>query len=609
VTISEVRCCKSLTLYARIQKVFGVAPFELIPPPDPRMLYIMSHLNLRKTLSLGKKWSVGVGLSGDRVGIPASAFEPSVGRVVGGVEAGIAASTLRICGRLNRRTENERSFAKHLKRRGCCVSNAAENLLEKINTYMLNAEMPNAQARSLTSLPLEEALDPEESTSAHAYELTAFSPTGGQVYGDDTSLEEPLLKMAAKCHEAVSYAAQTDVKQLSKERGSRKSLDDTPNLVDETRGYLEQHLEERDPHVSSVFDSNLAQDSVNNLEEKSVVRDFVGCEDYQDEDEYEYLTASSLPFRNTVGGVPPKKKSKRTTIESTDDENPQKKSRWQLDYSKAIKPTKDDVLCGRGGHANTHPGNICIRKKALELLPEYNISSHKYKKHITVRLVNTVTESKHRFLKKGQDGEWYRVLNPMKKASQLFRDAAPSPNKANQDKSEESEVASPRLMDVGWQDINLISKTSEEFKNEYPFDHQAADFLYETILIDELPTCQPHCINDRLVIDMACPLEHTKDDVLFGRDDKIKLHPGNIRFRQKAKELLERYNRCSNENKEIVALELVDSVISEGNFFLAKGPGEKWYHVVGDAPRKKASQIFRDIRNPRLKEHKQVRGR
>lgn len=197
---------------------------------------------------------------------------------------------------------------------------------------------------------------------------------------------------------------------------------------------------------------------MNNLEEKSVVRDFVGCEDYQDEDEYEYLTASFLPVRNTVGGKPPEKKSKRTTIESADDENPQKKSRWQLDYSKAIKPTKDDVLCGRGGHANTHPGNICIRKKALELLPEYNISSHKYKKHITVRLVNTVTESKHRFLKKGQDGEWYRVLNPMKKASQLFRDAAPSPNNANQDKSKESKVASLRSMVVGWQDIDLINK-------------------------------------------------------------------------------------------------------------------------------------------------------
>ena len=36
------------------KEVFGVLPTQLVLPPDPtRMLYMMSHLSLRETLSLG----------------------------------------------------------------------------------------------------------------------------------------------------------------------------------------------------------------------------------------------------------------------------------------------------------------------------------------------------------------------------------------------------------------------------------------------------------------------------------------------------------------------------------------------------------------------------
>lgn len=52
----------SLDVYLPKKKVFGVAPFELHPPPDPtRMLYVMSHLTLRETLSLGKNGRRGAG--------------------------------------------------------------------------------------------------------------------------------------------------------------------------------------------------------------------------------------------------------------------------------------------------------------------------------------------------------------------------------------------------------------------------------------------------------------------------------------------------------------------------------------------------------------------
>ena len=46
----------------------------------------------------------------------------------------------------------------------------------------------------------------------------------------------------------------------------------------------------------------------------------------------------------------------------------------------------------------------------------------------------------------------------------------------------------------------------------------------------------------------------------------------------------------------------MESVTSAGHYFLDKGPGGKWYKVVGNAPRKKASQAFRDALREVLKD-------
>ena len=105
------------------------------------------------------------------------------------------------------------------------------------------------------------------------------------------------------------------------------------------------------------------------------------------------------------------------------------------------------------------------------------------------------------------------------------------------------------------------------------------------------------------MIDLARPLEKYDDNyVLYGKGGKINQHPGNIRLRQEAVKLLERYNKCNclNENKKIVAEELLETVTRMGcHRFLDIGPGGKWYPVVGSAPGKKVKQIFRDFRNTR----------
>jgi len=101
-----------------------------------------------------------------------------------------------------------------------------------------------------------------------------------------------------------------------------------------------------------------------------------------------------------------------------------KKKRRELDETVAIDPTDDDVLFGRGGYTNSHPGNIRYRAKALELRPWYEASSKEEKYNISELLIESVKAEGGRFLEKGKDGLWHEVLynGARKKASQQLRE-------------------------------------------------------------------------------------------------------------------------------------------------------------------------------------------
>ena len=101
------------------------------------------------------------------------------------------------------------------------------------------------------------------------------------------------------------------------------------------------------------------------------------------------------------------------------------------------------------------------------------------------------------------------------------------------------------------------------------------------------------------VIDFSTPIEPTEGDILFGRGGDINKHPGNVRFREKARELAPTYEACgdykdSNEEKYKVSEDLVDCMKAENRRFLEKGPNGLWYEVLGNGIRKKASQALRE---------------
>lgn len=63
--------------------------------------------------------------------------------------------------------------------------------------------------------------------------------------------------------------------------------------------------------------------------------------------------------------------------------------------------------------------------------------------------------------------------------------------------------------------------------------------------------------------------ECTSEDVVLGRGSKISSHPGNIRFRELAKEKAPKYNGCKSKvDKKAIAKELVQEIESSGARFL-----------------------------------------
>lgn len=85
-------------------------------------------------------------------------------------------------------------------------------------------------------------------------------------------------------------------------------------------------------------------------------------------------------------------------------------------------PGKLDILKGRGGLTNHHPGNVKFRNEARKLRSEYkHADTTRHQKYLfSLDLVNRVKAYGGRFLEKGKDDLWYEMDEKAarKKASQ-----------------------------------------------------------------------------------------------------------------------------------------------------------------------------------------------
>ena len=95
-----------------------------------------------------------------------------------------------------------------------------------------------------------------------------------------------------------------------------------------------------------------------------------------------------------------------STTSVTSKGSKKKRKKRMIDESRSVTPTDDDVLFGRGGFTNTHPGNIRFRQKALELRGWYELptTTKEEKCHISDLLRVVARGYRERSKEEGQSG-------------------------------------------------------------------------------------------------------------------------------------------------------------------------------------------------------------
>ena len=107
-----------------------------------------------------------------------------------------------------------------------------------------------------------------------------------------------------------------------------------------------------------------------------------------------------------------------------------------------IVPAANDVLCGRGGGINEHPGNRIYRNLVDSKKRVYLTARFKREKRLVAEAVVRQIREQHppgRFLaRNGKDGEWHDIgdIKARDKASQALRENAPSIRKEIESENE-----------------------------------------------------------------------------------------------------------------------------------------------------------------------------
>mmetsp|Transcript_27702 Transcript_27702/g.40891 ORF Transcript_27702/g.40891 Transcript_27702/m.40891 type:complete len:552 (-) Transcript_27702:181-1836(-) len=97
---------------------------------------------------------------------------------------------------------------------------------------------------------------------------------------------------------------------------------------------------------------------------------------------------------------------------------------------KGIEPRVNDVLCGRGGYINSHPGNERFRQLVEKRKRVYLSARFKQEKRLVANsIVSDIRDNKGRFLAKNTStGEWHDIGDEKSrdKTSQALRENAPT---------------------------------------------------------------------------------------------------------------------------------------------------------------------------------------
>jgi hypothetical protein len=150
-----------------------------------------------------------------------------------------------------------------------------------------------------------------------------------------------------------------------------------------------------------------------------------GCNDDTLEKQSD-LTKTSLLSNDTKPGIPAGKSSHGNPKKSPLKRRKRKRRNRDPPVKWYVQVRRMDVLLGRGGRSNHHPGNITFRKQAGELREWYRTSDKHVKTDLSQLLVNWVqNEQNGRYLQLDREEDrWFIVTNLVarRKASQALRE-------------------------------------------------------------------------------------------------------------------------------------------------------------------------------------------
>mmetsp|Transcript_25214 Transcript_25214/g.37135 ORF Transcript_25214/g.37135 Transcript_25214/m.37135 type:complete len:308 (+) Transcript_25214:94-1017(+) len=134
--------------------------------------------------------------------------------------------------------------------------------------------------------------------------------------------------------------------------------------------------------------------------------------------------------------------------------------------SSSIVVSENDVLCGRGGETNHHPGNVRYRTLVKSMQREYLDAKRRDKPRIARKIVDTISAMNPpgRFLKRDSKGCWNEIgINKAReKTSQALREGAPEIRDIYQGASlNATSETHPVHSESVQQSVNIVSSEDE----------------------------------------------------------------------------------------------------------------------------------------------------
>eukprot|EP00980_Cylindrotheca_fusiformis_P017897 scaffold5682_cov140-Cylindrotheca_fusiformis.AAC.8 len=271
-------------------------------------------------------------------------------------------------------------------------------------------------------------------------------------------------------------------------------------------------------------------------------------------------------------------------------------------------PTVHDVLFGRGGMTNGHPGNRRFRDVIALHRPDYIRATKMDKPKVARRIVRAIRQGNPpgRFLKKSGDGKWYDVGDrcAAEKTSQGLRERSNAEKRQRSALREALRIRREDLPEDGSQAPQKKQKTTENggtyaasvplslsLKDSQKGEKVSASKKESEDGEDSGETLPPNAV------DKDGNILVTDHDILCGRGGLTNHHKGNKRFRDIVALHRPDYVRAPKIQKPSVARVIVRAIRNgdpPGRFLKKDSKTGLWYDIGDKRAAEKTSQALRE---------------